>query len=119
MKYASIVITMVGTITPAVLCLPATSFTRQFQLPTCGAETCLTATNGLFNACEPHNLACLCSMEQKGISDYVTLVQPCIDGDAGHDLCTEGAIYQYKDLLTTVCADDYFGNKVVQFTDPE
>jgi hypothetical protein len=41
-------------------------------------------------------------MKQEDINDYVTLVQPCIDGDAGHDLCTDGAIYreEYTDLPT-------------------
>jgi hypothetical protein len=36
MKYANMFIAMISTIAPAV-CLPANSFTRQFELPTCGA----------------------------------------------------------------------------------
>lgn len=43
-------------------------------------------------------------MEQEDISDYVALVQPCIERDAGHDLCTDGAIYRedYTDLPTSL-----------------
>jgi hypothetical protein len=60
----------------------------------CAQKTCLDATNGLFDACEPHDLKCLCSLKQSEITRYVEMVQPCIDGDEGSDICTDGAIYR-------------------------
>ncbi|KAL5113235.1 hypothetical protein ACEQ8H_008902 [Pleosporales sp. CAS-2024a] len=49
-------------------------------------------------------MAGLCAglaMKQSDITRYVATVQPCLDGKEGQDNCTDGAICQYKDLLTT------------------
>jgi hypothetical protein len=95
--------------------------------------TCLADTDGTYKGCAPRDLVCLCRLDQSEVTDYVSIVQPCIDGNVGPDTCTKGAIYrelpraykydyniltrqsEYKDLLETVCADDQFGNKVVEF----
>jgi hypothetical protein len=55
-------------------------------------ESCLTSTNGLFDGCATNDLACLCRLDQPEVARYVTAVQPCIDGDAGHIACTAGGI---------------------------
>ncbi|KAF2124144.1 hypothetical protein P153DRAFT_390694 [Dothidotthia symphoricarpi CBS 119687] len=111
MKFTT-AIAFFAAVLPAV-CLPTA---RQFNLPTCGAETCLT--DGVFDACAPGDLACLCTLEQSEVTRYVETVQSCLDGEAGQAACTAGAIYQYKDLLKTVCATEQFGNKTVVFTAP-
>ncbi|KAH9880967.1 hypothetical protein J1614_001460 [Plenodomus biglobosus] len=100
---------------PAARSLPNDLSIRQFKLPTCQAEACLATTNGTFDACPPSDLACLCSLNQPEIARYVSMVQPCIDGDEGQAACTDGARYQYKDVLKTVCASKQFGNKTVEF----
>ncbi|KAF1925857.1 uncharacterized protein M421DRAFT_7620 [Didymella exigua CBS 183.55] len=103
---------------PAVWSLPAGLILRQFQVPTCGAETCLASTNGTFvaasasNSTDPYDLGKICSLPQEDVTRYVETVQPCIDGDAGKANCSVGAIYQYKDLLKTECAKS---NKQVQW----
>jgi hypothetical protein len=61
---------------------------------TSSQEVCLAETNGLFDACAPNNLACLCSLDQDELSRYVSIIQLCIDGDVGHTECTDGAIYR-------------------------
>jgi hypothetical protein len=41
-------------------------------------------------------------MNQSELTRYVTLVQPCIDGQEGRDDCTDGAIYrEYSTDLST------------------
>ncbi|KAJ4367967.1 hypothetical protein N0V86_009808 [Didymella sp. IMI 355093] len=103
---------------PAVWCLPAGLVSRQFQVPTCGAETCLASTNGTFmtagtsNGTAPYDLGRICSLPQEDVTHYVETVRPCVDGDVGKAKCSAGAIYQYKDLLKTECAKS---NKTVQW----
>lgn len=41
--------------------------------------------------CPPADLGCLCSLPQELVSEYVALVQPCVDGAEGAKACTEGA----------------------------
>lgn len=85
---------------PAVWSLPAGFVLRQFQVPTCGAETCLASTNGTFeaagasNGTAPYDLGKICSLPQEDVTRYVQTVQPCIDGDAGKAKCSAGAIYR-------------------------
>ncbi|KAF2625686.1 hypothetical protein BU25DRAFT_297929, partial [Macroventuria anomochaeta] len=113
-------ITVIAAAVPAVWSLPAGLVARQFQVPTCGAETCLASTNGTFvaagapNGTAPNDLAKICSLPQEDVTRYVQTVQPCIDGDAGNKTCTAGAIYQYKDLLKTECMKPAY-NKQVQW----
>ncbi|KAF1919275.1 hypothetical protein BDU57DRAFT_527322 [Ampelomyces quisqualis] len=109
------ILAVITTIAPATLALPSILSANSFKIPTCGAEACLAKTNGTFDACTPNDLACLCRLDQSRLDTYVATVQPCIDGAVGHNTCTDGAIYQYKDVLTTVCADDAFGHKKVSF----
>jgi len=116
MKFRSTTLAILATVLPAAWSLPAELPVRQFKLPTCGAESCLVETPGLFDACTAGDLGCLCTLEQSEVTRYVSIVQPCLDGDVGKATCTDGAIYQYKDLLKTVCASDQFGNKVVEFS---
>ncbi|CAO2652278.1 Nn.00g005610.m01.CDS01 [Neocucurbitaria sp. VM-36] len=115
MKFNNAVLAFIAAALPTVWSLPAQLDVRQNKLPTCGAETCLTETPGLFDACEPNDLGCLCSLQQSEVTRYVGTVQPCIDGEPGKVACTDGARYQYKDLLKQVCASDQFGNKAVEF----
>ncbi|KAH7371565.1 hypothetical protein BKA66DRAFT_423905 [Pyrenochaeta sp. MPI-SDFR-AT-0127] len=115
MKFSNAYLAVIAAILPAVWSLPAELAVRQYKLPTCGAEYCLVETPGLFDACAPSDLACLCSLEQSEVTRYVSTVQPCLDGVAGEATCTPGAIYQYKDILTLVCSGERFGAKVVAF----
>lgn len=114
-------IVVIAAAVPAVWSLPSGLVTKQFKVPTCGAETCLAATNGTFvatgasNGTAPNDLGRLCSFPQEDVTRYVQTVQPCIDGDAGKSVCTAGAIYQYKDLLKSVCASDPY-QKTVQWS---
>jgi hypothetical protein len=57
-------------------------------------EICFADTDGAFDACATNDLACLCSLDQSEVTRYVDTVQPCIDGDAGREACTAGAIYR-------------------------
>jgi hypothetical protein len=57
-------------------------------------ETCLADTDGMFHACAPHDLVCLCNLDQDELALYVSTVQSCIDGEVGHTTCTDGAIYR-------------------------
>lgn len=93
-------IAVIAAAVPAVWSLPAGLVARQFRVPTCGAETCLASTNGTFaatgasNGTAPYDLAGICSLPQEDVTRYVQTVQPCIDGDAGKQACTAGAIYR-------------------------
>jgi hypothetical protein len=100
-------------------------------------ESCLLSTNGLFDGCATNDLACLCRLDQPEVARYVTAVQPCIDGDAGHIACTDGGIQgesltrlymkmehanmvpEYKDVLRNVCNTEQFGYKQAVFPPPE
>lgn len=115
MKFSTSYIAVFAAVFPTVWSLPTAPSARQFKPPTCGAEQCLAATNGEFDACKPNDLACLCRLEQSEVTRYVETVQPCINGDIVPKSCTAGAIYQYKDLLKTVCASKESGNKIVAF----
>jgi hypothetical protein len=64
MKYTTTIIALIATIISAVLCLPASSFARQFEIPTCGAVcfylTCayptrLTTLEGNVPLCNKRN----------------------------------------------------------------
>lgn len=83
---------------PAVWSLPASFAARQFQVPSCGAETCLAATNGTFvsaaspNGTAPSDLARICSLPQEDVTLYVDTVKPCVNGAAGKKACSAGAI---------------------------
>ncbi|KAH7064456.1 hypothetical protein BKA63DRAFT_572359 [Paraphoma chrysanthemicola] len=111
MRSITTLIALAAALVPAVFALPASLVARQtFQIPTCGVDECLAW--GLFDGCEPDNLGCLCSLEQSEVTRYVSVVQPCIDGEPGLSTCSEGAIFQYKDLLETVC-DKQFGKVAV------
>lgn len=111
-------ITVIAAAVPAVWSLPASVALRSFAIPTCGAETCLASTNGTFvttvapNGTAPNDLGRICSLPQEDVTRYVQTVEPCIDGDAGKNACTPGAIYQYKDLLKTVCALPEYSKQV-------
>ncbi|KAF9700930.1 hypothetical protein EKO04_001147 [Ascochyta lentis] len=113
-------IAVIAAAVPAVWSLPSGLITKSFKVPTCGAETCLASSNGTFiatgasNGTAPNDLGRLCSLPQEDVTRYVQTVQPCIDGDAGKAACTEGAVYQYKDLLKSVCARDTY-QKTVQW----
>ncbi|KAF3035707.1 hypothetical protein E8E12_007125 [Didymella heteroderae] len=106
---------------PAVLSLPASLVSRQFTVPSCGAAACLPSTNpslngtyvatGASNGTAPSDLGGICSLPQDDVTRYVETVQPCIDSEPGK-VCSAGAIYQYKDLLKTVCAQS---NKTVHW----
>lgn len=93
---------------PAVWSLPAGLVLRQFQVPSCGAETCLPSTNGTFvtasapNGTAPYDLGKICSLPQDDITLYVQTVQPCIDGDAGKAKCSEGAISRKSSMRSVV-----------------
>lgn len=93
-------IAVIAAAVPAVWSLPAGLVSRQFKVPTCGAEACLATTNGTFvasgasNGTAPNDLGRLCSLPQADLTTYVESVQPCIDGDAGKAVCTPGAIYR-------------------------
>ncbi|KAI8938577.1 hypothetical protein NX059_004456 [Plenodomus lindquistii] len=115
MKLAGTTLATLLTVLPAAWSLPNNLSIRQFKLPTCKAESCLATTNGTFGACPTSDLACLCSLNQTEVTRYVSIVQPCIDGNEGKAACTDGARYQYKDILKTVCASAQFGNKTVEF----
>ncbi|KAF2850319.1 hypothetical protein T440DRAFT_110920 [Plenodomus tracheiphilus IPT5] len=115
MKVTNTTLAVFLAVLPAVWSLPNDLSLRQFKLPTCKAASCLSTTNGTFDACPPSDLGCLCSLNQTEINRYVNIVQPCIDGDEGRANCTYGARYQYKDVLKTVCASEQFGNKTVMF----
>jgi len=113
MKLSSTTLGIFLTMLPAVWSLPTDLSIRQFKLPTCAADTCLT--DGTFDACPPSDLACLCKLDQAEVTRYVSTVQSCIDGEKGKQACTDGARYQYKDVLKTVCASEQFGNKIVEW----
>ncbi|CBX95859.1 hypothetical protein LEMA_P030110.1 [Plenodomus lingam JN3] len=115
MKLASASLAACLAVLPTAWSLPNNLSIHQFKLPTCAAASCLKSTNGLFDGCPPSDLACLCRLEQTEIARYVSTVQTCIDGDEGKAACTEGARYQYKSVLKTVCANEQFGNKTVNF----
>ncbi|KAF1840333.1 uncharacterized protein K460DRAFT_410927 [Cucurbitaria berberidis CBS 394.84] len=115
MKLTTTTLAVLAAVIPTIWSLPTELALREYKLPTCGAESCLVQTAEVFDACAPSDLACLCTLEQSEVTRYVNTVQPCIDGDAGKAACTDGARYQYKDLLKSVCADDRFGNKAVEF----
>ena len=93
-------ITVIAAAVPAVWSLPASVALRSFAIPTCGAETCLASTNGTFvttvapNGTAPNDLGRICSLPQEDVTRYVQTVEPCIDGDAGKNACTPGAIYR-------------------------
>ncbi|KAF2789228.1 hypothetical protein K505DRAFT_328388 [Melanomma pulvis-pyrius CBS 109.77] len=89
---ASVVVALAATVPAAV---------SAFKIPTCGASACLP--DGVFNTCEPADLGCLCSQDQSSIDEYVGLVTPCLESEERKWACTEGALYQYKDLLVHVC----------------
>lgn len=57
-------------------------------------ESCLSETPGVFDACPPGNLACLCALPQTEVERYVNIVAPCLDGDIGRSICTAGAIFR-------------------------
>ncbi|UPX10361.1 uncharacterized protein EKO05_0001025 [Ascochyta rabiei] len=111
-------VAVIAAAVPAVWSLPSGLVAKSFKVPTCGAETCLASSNGTFiatgasNGTAPSDLGQLCSLPQEDVTRYVQTVQPCIDGDAGRANCTEGAIYQYKDLLKSVCASDAYHRTV-------
>jgi len=114
----AIFITAIAAAVPAVWSLPASVASRSFVIPTCGAETCLASTNGNFvatgapNGIAPNDLGRICSLPQEDVTRYVETVKPCVDGDVGKKACTPGAIYQYKDLLETVCELPEYNKKV-------
>lgn len=113
-------IAFIAAAVPAAWSLPQGLVGRQFSLPTCSAETCLTSTNGTFvatgasNGTAPSNLAGLCSLPQEDLNRYTQTVQPCIDSSVSSKQCTAGAVYQYKDVLKTECAKPAY-NKQVQW----
>lgn len=118
MRFYNVSLAIIAAVLPVSWSLPAELAVRQFKVPTCAAEQCLVETPGLFDACAPSDLACLCSLDQCEVTRYVSTVQPCLDGAAGKAACTAGAIDQYKDLLKSVCAGERFGSKVVDFPPP-
>lgn len=114
-------IALIAAAIPSVWSLPTSLAARQFKVPTCGAEACLASTGGSFvasnasNGTSPSDLKALCSLPQADVDEYVKTVQPCIDGEEGKAACTEGAIYQYKQLLQDECAKPVYGNITVQW----
>lgn len=115
MKYSTALLAVASTMFPSIFAFPASVAARGFELPSCGATTCLDETNGFFNDCKPSDLGCLCSLDQAEIDRYISIVSPCVDNKIGRERCTDGGIYQYKDLFATVCAEERFGNKTVKF----
>ncbi|KAF3011176.1 hypothetical protein E8E13_011559 [Curvularia kusanoi] len=113
----AIYVALVTAAAPAAWSLPA-SVTRQFKLPTCGAETCLASTNGTFvatgasNGTAPSDLGRICSLPQEDVTRYVQTVQPCIQRAKETNICTAGAIDQYKDVLKDVCARPEYNKEV-------
>ncbi|KAJ8114501.1 hypothetical protein OPT61_g3637 [Boeremia exigua] len=105
MKTAAYV-ALVAAAIPAVWSLPASFTPKPFNVPTCGAESCLASSNGTFvangtsNGTAPNDLGRICSLPQADVTSYVETVQPCIDGEAGKKACSEGAIVPFvKDWL--------------------
>jgi hypothetical protein len=113
MMFTSAVLTF-ATILPAVWSLPTNLFLRQTEsnpLATCGAvrpyhqtpkhhtnegkqHNCVT--DGDFGGCAPGRLDCLCKLEQREVTRYVTAVQPCLDASpeaSGTDKCSPGGVY--------------------------
>ncbi|KAF2821611.1 hypothetical protein CC86DRAFT_98507 [Ophiobolus disseminans] len=115
MKFTTTLFAVLAAVAPTASSLPSDPSARQNKIATCAAETCLTTTNGQFNGCATNDLVCLCKLEQAEVSRYVSVVQPCIDGDAGHKACTAGGIYTYKDVLKNVCDTEEFGYKKAIF----
>ncbi|KAH7392316.1 hypothetical protein DE146DRAFT_758044 [Phaeosphaeria sp. MPI-PUGE-AT-0046c] len=115
MKYSTALLAVASITCPSTIAFPTAVSARGYKLPSCGATTCLEETNGFFDDCEPFQLGCLCSLSQTEVTRYISIVQPCIDGKVGPERCTDGGIYQYKDLFSTVCAEERFGNKTVEF----
>lgn len=101
-------IAVIAAAIPAVWSLPAGLSTRQFKVPTCGAEACLASTSGNFatngapNGTAPSDLGGICSLGQENVNQYTKTVQPCIDGEAGKQACTPGAIYRKWTINVTL-----------------
>jgi hypothetical protein len=90
MRLSTSPLAIVAALLPAVHGFPTS---EPFKVPTCASEQCLTTTNGRFDDCKTDDLVCLCDLEQTEVTRYVSTVQPCIDGKAGHNACTGGAIW--------------------------
>ncbi|KAF2711387.1 hypothetical protein K504DRAFT_465151 [Pleomassaria siparia CBS 279.74] len=75
-----------------------------YKLPSCGAANCLP--DGLFYTCDPSDLKCLCTQPQNRVDEYVRAVKPCLESEERKASCTDGALFQYKDLLVTVCESE-------------
>lgn len=107
----SMIVAVIVAAAPVAFAFPSDAIARQIKIATCAAvsiletdnnvpanpfmqEMCLSSTNDLFDGCAPNDLVCLCRLDQPEVTRYVTAVQPCIDGDAGHEACTDGGIWR-------------------------